>query len=180
MDLQPGAFLVVEKGDPHRKGQILPLPDSPVLLGRTWESHRLDIPFASPHVSRRHALIACVDGRYTVTDQPESKHGTMVNDRQLEKGVPCPLQDGDRIALGRGEVELHFYASVVPGETLEYSGEGPCKDAEAVLALSEDRLEVLLNARVIIGSDTHEYRLFRVLCLNRGRAVHFNAIKKEV
>ena len=180
MDQQPDAFLIVEKGDPHQKGQILPLPSSRVLLGRTWESHQPDISFDSLHISRRHAVIACVDGRYTVTDQPESKHGTIVNDRQLEKNVPCPLQDGDRMVLGRGEVELLFYSSVAPGVTLDYRDEASCKDAEAGLALNEDRVEVLLNGRVVIRGNTHEYRLFRLLWLNRGRAVDFDTIKKEV
>ena len=82
-------------------------------------------------------MIACVDGCYAVTDQLESKHGTVVNDCQLDKNVPCPLQDGDRIVLGREEVELLFYSSVAPGETLDYRDEASCKDAEARLALNE-------------------------------------------
>lgn len=36
MEGQTGAFLIVEKSEPYRRGEILPLREAAVLLARTW------------------------------------------------------------------------------------------------------------------------------------------------
>jgi hypothetical protein len=58
---------------------------------------------ADPAVSRLHALLVRqLDGSYAIVDKGSS-NGTTLNEsaRELAAGDPVPLQDGDRIHIGR-------------------------------------------------------------------------------
>lgn len=57
-------------------------------------------PPADPGVSRLHAvLIAAPDGTWSVLD-PGSVNGTLVNGREIRRGEPVTLREGDRVNLG--------------------------------------------------------------------------------
>lgn len=66
------------------------------VVGRAAGSD-LCLPDAS--VSRRHASLREIDGRWWLTDQ-RSTSGTILNGRRLEPNTPAPLEPGDRIAIG--------------------------------------------------------------------------------
>ena len=70
------------------------LTHNETLLGRSPGS---DIVLNYPTVSRTHAVIACRDGDWRVTDT-HSKTGVEVNGRLIDKSAP--LKNGDLIALG--------------------------------------------------------------------------------
>jgi DNA-binding winged helix-turn-helix (wHTH) protein len=76
------------------------------VLGRSEEAQvRID----APGVSRRHACIVVTSDGATIEDFA-SKNGTFVGDRRLQG--PAPLQDGDRVRLGR---QLLVFRSSGPG-----------------------------------------------------------------
>jgi DNA-binding winged helix-turn-helix (wHTH) protein len=76
------------------------------VLGRSEEAQvRID----APGVSRRHACIVVTSDGATIEDCA-SKNGTFVGERRLEG--PAPLQDGDRVRLGR---QLLVFRSAGPG-----------------------------------------------------------------
>jgi hypothetical protein len=174
MPQSSSAFLLVEKGEPHDVGEALPLSRGKVLLGRASPGEQSKIPlipFHSPFVSRRHAMIEIKDGSYLLTDL-ESRHGTAVNEEQLVPGDPWKLSDEDRISLARDEVVLIFSTAVpVGGETWDYP--------EPLLILDPDRREIILDGQLVTLRG-RLYDLFHLLHENRGRAVSNLEIKKEV
>jgi serine phosphatase RsbU (regulator of sigma subunit) len=95
------ALLVRTEGS-HEGKWVYPV-GSRCVLGRHSECDITDI-FAENHsVSRFHALVECVAGRYTVEDKG-SRNGTLLNGQLLTGRTP--LRSGDR--LGVGGVELTF------------------------------------------------------------------------
>lgn len=79
-----------------------------VTLGREAGSPQRTITLHSPTVSRRHARMEFVDGRWQITNLSRT-NPVLVNDRMLTRdgSVPCVLAEGDRIELG--EVVLRFH-----------------------------------------------------------------------
>jgi hypothetical protein len=74
-----------------------------MLVGRRDDRRdiRPDIPVLDPAVSRRHAkLVRQAGGGLAVLDLA-SANGTAVNGVELPAGEPRPLEDGDRITMGR-------------------------------------------------------------------------------
>ncbi len=67
-----------------------------ILLGRGEGCH---LQFACKTVSRRHAVIRERGGAFYIMDVGSSC-GTALNGRPLEKMVPCPLKNGDRLYMG--------------------------------------------------------------------------------
>jgi pSer/pThr/pTyr-binding forkhead associated (FHA) protein len=72
-------------------------PKGPITIGRTSEN---DVVIPEYSVSRKHCFIAVVDGGYRVTDWGSS-NGTLVNERNIGKLTPCPIQGGEILTLGR-------------------------------------------------------------------------------
>jgi DNA-binding winged helix-turn-helix (wHTH) protein len=73
------------------------------LIGRKTEA---DIVLTNPYVSRHHARIVRTDDGHTIIDL-ESSHGTFLNGTRIAEHR---LQSGDRIALGKDQVELIYYS----------------------------------------------------------------------
>ena len=82
---------------------------SKATLGRAPDN---EIILEDPKVSRRHAVIAFTEGRYSITDL-DSANGTFVNEIMV-RGPQHPLRAGDVIAVG--DTELAFY-EVPPSKT---------------------------------------------------------------
>jgi len=90
-------------GRPPRAGDLpvlmLPAatPGTQILLGRSRAS---DVRFLEPSVSRRHAALQRVEGRWLLVDRA-STHGTWVNGRRIDRAV---VADGDVIGLGHARM----------------------------------------------------------------------------
>jgi diguanylate cyclase (GGDEF)-like protein len=93
-------------------GQRIDLDDEDVIIGRV-ESCRLFIN--SDLVSRHHATIAYIGGRYVLRDEG-STNGTFVNDVRITE--PRPLDDGDTVKIGR--TVLKYTESPVEVQYLEH------------------------------------------------------------
>ena len=92
------AKLKVLTGFVRQREIILP-EEGAFSIGR--DRHR-DLPIMSRKISREHAKIHCDNGTYLLVDC-QSKHGTKINDRPVEKRA---LRHGDVIELG--DVKLEF------------------------------------------------------------------------
>jgi len=64
-----------------------------------------DLVLNDPTVSTNHAVIRVEAGGYTISDLG-SRNGTFVNDERVTS--PRPLQDGDRLGLGRSTLKFQF------------------------------------------------------------------------
>jgi diguanylate cyclase (GGDEF)-like protein len=110
-------------------GERIDLDDADVIIGRA-DSSRLYIN--SDLVSRHHATISFVGGRYVLRDEG-STNGTFVNDMRITE--PRPLDDGDTVKIGR--TVLKYTESPVEVQYLEH-----------VMGLAQkDALTGLLNKR---------------------------------
>jgi pSer/pThr/pTyr-binding forkhead associated (FHA) protein len=74
-------------------GRRIALADAVTRIGRSLHA---DIPFESPTISRRHALVVLRDGDAVLLDD-RSLNGTWVNGEPIDEVV---LQDGDVIGIG--------------------------------------------------------------------------------
>lgn len=82
-------IILIERDQTRR---VFPLGDR-LAIGRDWAN---DVQLLDVKVSRNHARVVRVDGRYSIQDLG-SHNGTYVND---EKILEVPLDTGDRIRIG--------------------------------------------------------------------------------
>jgi hypothetical protein len=85
--------------DGPTQGKVFELAKDRISLGRLPES---DVLLSDPGASRRHAEIRQQDGGWVIADLG-STNGTMVNELTIGER---PLQDGDRITIGRTVLEF--------------------------------------------------------------------------
>ena len=70
------------------------LLDEPMSIGR---DPGCDIQIPSRYVSRRHAIVSMIDGRFVIRDE-RSTNGLKINGQLVLD--PYPLSPGDRFVLG--------------------------------------------------------------------------------
>jgi serine phosphatase RsbU (regulator of sigma subunit) len=85
------ASLLVLKG--NNPGQRIQLNEDMIVLGRNPDCQ---VPIAGTAVSRNHAQIVLVQGKYYIEDL-KSRNGTFVNNEQVTSRLP--LNDNDRIKI---------------------------------------------------------------------------------
>jgi hypothetical protein len=93
---KPAELVLIENGAP---GRVFPLEKDRLTIGRLPGS---DVTLADPGASRRHAEIRLEDGRFVLADLG-STNGTRVNEATVSER---PLEDGDRITIGRTVLEF--------------------------------------------------------------------------
>ena len=175
------AFLIIERAKPYAIGDALPLSKAKAVLGRTGQEFEPDFSFLSPYVSRQHATIEYMDGRYILTDLG-SRHGTWINNVRLAPGVSHKVEAGDRISLASEEVVLTFAAgALIAGETWDY----PESQSEAwqkeLITVVQERREVFKEGQVLMPPLSGKlYNLLELLYDNQGCAVSDVDIKKAV
>ena len=85
-------------------GRTYPIVGDDMIIGR---SPNADVTIDHPTVSRQHARLKWINGRYRLFDLG-SKNGTMVNGKRVQSTM---LRDGDKVQLG--DVVLSFRSSRV-------------------------------------------------------------------
>jgi pSer/pThr/pTyr-binding forkhead associated (FHA) protein len=90
------------------------LPSEPeVVLGRNSTNGPQPTVDLTPYdavnlgVSRRHAIIRCVDGAFTLEDQ-DSANGTWLNEEAVKSGTQHPLKSTDYVRLGNLKLFVYF------------------------------------------------------------------------
>jgi len=97
--VSPGGYLAFEDDERVR---VVALQTGWTRVGRSLSAH---IRFDDPTVSRRHALIHCLDEGARILDD-RSLNGVFVNGARVDMRE---LEDGDHISIGR--FQLHFIHS---------------------------------------------------------------------
>jgi phosphoserine phosphatase RsbU/P len=86
---------------PSGQEHTLPLGDREITVGRLSDS---DLVLTNPYISRRHAKFLQREGAWYVVDL-NSTHGTFVKGVRISEHC---LDHGDRVSLGRDQVEIQF------------------------------------------------------------------------
>jgi pSer/pThr/pTyr-binding forkhead associated (FHA) protein len=105
------AHFVIERGG--KEGAIFRLVGTEAIVGR-WDADNgvfpevdLDTHDQEAKVSRRHARVKILDGKYVIEDLG-STNGTYINrGRRLLPGMPQPLNDGDELIVGKTFLRFH-------------------------------------------------------------------------
>jgi pSer/pThr/pTyr-binding forkhead associated (FHA) protein len=86
-----------------------------VTVGRDASS---ELTFESPTVSREHAAVTFLDGRWYLEDRG-SFNGTFLNGTRVQPGTPLPLRHADRIGIGSETVLFSWPAQLHDPDTTE-------------------------------------------------------------
>lgn len=175
------AFLIIEKGEPLKKGSSIELTSKETLLGRYWETNQPDIHFSSPFISKKHALISYLDNQFTISDL-SSKHGTSVNGRLIIPNHAHALKNGDLISLAKDEALLIFNCNLdVSGETSDFTNSKfkPSGTVQSSLSINQERREILIDGKQLYLSGK-DIELLLLLHQNRCTAVSYNEIKIKI
>lgn len=122
---------------------VRPLDGTQVTIGRLPESD-LCLHWDG-RVSRTHAQLEAVGGRWTVVDGGLSRNGTFVNDRRVS--ARRALDDGDVLRFGGTVIVYHGAASIATLTDLE-------EDLAGVLSLSAGQRRVLVAlCRPLLADD---------------------------
>lgn len=126
--------------DPQGNEQVYHLGTADVLIGRKTDAN---IALSDPHVSRIHAKIVGDEEGYCLLDLG-STQGTYVNGQRVQRHL---LQHGDRVALGKGWVELFYFT----------------RDTETTRPSSRAREKSLADLSLVLPAESSE--LEKISCL---------------
>lgn len=169
-------FLVVDSGDPFKKGDRIHLTEQNVTLGRSWDLESPEIAFSSSYVSRKHAVITYNEGRHYISDL-NSKHGTRLNGEDINPGLPYELNKGDCIELVKGMVtliyrhEMDFDKTITLTQILPEEGSG--------ISVDVNRREITLDGKQLSVSGK-ERELLVLLYEQKNTAVSYDQIKVKL
>ncbi|MCI1694597.1 FHA domain-containing protein [Aneurinibacillus aneurinilyticus] len=176
-----GVFLRIDKGEPHRGKELVPLQEGELLLGRIGRENAPDVTFTSPYISRRHAAIRFENGQFTITDLA-SKHGVQVNGYEIEQNRPYILKNSDKVNLAQGVVLLTFVNNneIELEPTLEFTNPLLKMQAEPQgLVVYPERREILIDGCPLLLSGKHT-ELLIMLYQKRNQAVSYDEIKVKI
>ncbi len=159
MDDHIEAVLVVERG--VADFSVVPIEHSNCVLGK---SAGASIILDNPYVSRRHARIRQRSGEFEIEDLG-SKNGTLLNGSRIRSGRH-PLQPGDRIELGRGQVVLRFQMG---GSTVTLPPDHK-PDVEDLVVNSRSREVWVRGRRLDPPLSRKEFDILSLMFSNRGQA----------
>lgn len=96
------AFLIIQRGS--EIGRRVEINKKQITFGRNADN---DIVIANPMISRYHAVIQqdLNTGQLSIIDLG-STNGVIVNDNQIDPGLPHPLQQRDSILIGTNVFNL--------------------------------------------------------------------------
>lgn len=175
-------FLTIEIGEPFAQGTTIELLAGEISLGRAGQAHHPDIAFASPYISRRHAVINIKNDEYSIIDL-NSKHGTKINESALKPHQAHQLQNGDLISLAQDTViiKIHKASESDSDETVNFTSAlpGTAGKTNFCFSVNLERREVLVDGRFLqlFGKDMD---LLLLLYRHTERAVSYSEIKKEI
>ena len=144
---------------------VFPIEGERCVIGRSPDA---DVQLTNPHVSRSHAEVVEVGGRYRLGDLG-GKNGTLLN------GAPVPpegrwLSEGDRVELAQGQVILR-YRSGTSTITLEHTS------SHAAVRVDAPGREVYIGGeRVEPRLARKEFDVLNFLYERRGQACSKDAI----
>jgi DNA-binding winged helix-turn-helix (wHTH) protein len=150
------AELFIERpGQPRRR---FGLEKDEVWLGKRNDC---DVLLDSPFVSRAHARIELMDGRYAIVDTG-SLNGVTLNGGRIETGKRYELSSGDQISIA--EFTLTFWEVLDQEQTVRWRGPAP-----GTLFVDEAAHKVWVGDVEIQTLQPIPFKLLAYLYANRGR-----------
>lgn len=175
-------FLTIEKGEPFKPGTKIVLTAAETFIGRASQTHRPNIAFSSQYISRLHAVINTTENQHSITDL-NSKHGTKINDHELDPRQAYQLQHGDRISFAKETVimVMHKLSELDPDETINFISPQPAATVSTgpSFQINPERREIVVDGELVqlFGKDLD---LLLLLYQHMDRAVSYSEIKKAV
>jgi adenylate cyclase len=118
---------------------------------RIGRGEQNDLRLNDASVSRHHAFLRRVDGRYLLSDVG-SQNGTFVNGRQVH--APSALQSGDRIRAGTTELTFHLD---VPANVPATDDPTTTRNATSTGTLVEEYVQGELRIVTVLFLDLHGF-----------------------
>ena len=127
------------------------------VIGR---SSACEVRLADATMSRRHAEISWIGGRWMLSDLGGA-NGTWLNDVRLEGGAPTPLAPGDRIAVGPWVLQVGTWAPTTVAmtgdvETADAMAQVERIDPIATGRMAHHRLQLLIDCAERINKAADE------------------------
>uniref|UniRef100_A0A182JWY1 FHA domain-containing protein n=1 Tax=Anopheles christyi TaxID=43041 RepID=A0A182JWY1_9DIPT len=126
----------------HKKHKIVPIRQTPTIVGRGKDANFQIIPRIFILVSRNHCMLQMIDDKPTITDC-HSRRGTFVNDARIDKFQPgrIELKEGDLVGIGHKNEEIQQYFKFYD-DILKYRVCRTIGMEEAVVISDDDEDEV--------------------------------------
>ncbi|MEO1717601.1 MAG: SpoIIE family protein phosphatase [Planctomycetota bacterium] len=132
----------------------VPRKASELVIGRVEAA---DWCLTDPRVSRRHAVVR-VNGDTVLLRDAGSRHGTAINDREIEADEEVPIIPGDRIRFGAVQCTAHRGGSVIATRSVaDESTKITVVPRHSVGGLQRARLRSLMDAaKLLAKADSRE------------------------
>lgn len=171
------AFLIVTKGEPHPQGEIIPLYEKEILMGRAWEEFQPDISFTSRYISRQLAYINNHAGTTTLRYHPNGRSELKINGKPLLKEELRQLQHGDEIILANDQAILIFFEGN-PDDDSTIILDGPVPKPKVTLDLGTRKIQI--NDQIYILTSKKRFQLFAYLFSQSPKAVSRDELRCAV
>ncbi len=150
-------------------GTMAPVSILPVTGATLGRGSGCEVQVEDATVSRRHARIEWISNRWAVYDLG-SRHGTRVNGLPIEGGRVTPLDNADRIGVGRWVFDVRIGSAVRGGSTtLRMTGAPGAVNRPQTIAgdelqtLASRRLRMVLDAAAKLQAEQDEASLAETL-----------------
>ncbi|WP_253300760.1 FHA domain-containing protein [Paenibacillus lautus] len=178
--MDKSSFLMVERGNPYERGDVIALTKPITVLGRKGQHFDPDIAFDNIFVSRRHAALLYRNGKFSIKDL-NSKHGTFVNQERLAPHDEIPLQHGDTIVLA-GDLIVLSFSILSMDETMDITPlikQLAAVEASGGLRMNPFKQELVYGEDVYAFSEK-EYKCMELLINHQGQFVSKDQLKAYV
>ncbi|WP_339268893.1 FHA domain-containing protein [Paenibacillus sp. FSL K6-1330] len=178
--MDKSSFLMVERGNPYERGDVIALTKPITVLGRKGQHFDPDIAFDNIFVSRQHAALLYRNGKFSIKDL-NSKHGTFVNQERLAPHDEISLQHGDTIVLA-GDLIVLSFSILSMDETMDITPlikQLAAVEASGGLRLNPFKQELVYGEDVCAFSEK-EYKCMELLVNHQGQFVSKDQLKVYV
>lgn len=175
--MDKSSFLMVERGNPYERGDVIALTKPITVLGRKGQHFDPDIAFDNIFVSRQHAALLYRNGKFSIKDL-NSKHGTFVNQERLAPHDEISLQHGDTIVLA-GDLIVLSFSILSMDETMDITPlikQLAAVEASGGLRLNPFKQELVYGEDVCAFSEK-EYKCMELLVNHQGQFVSKDQLK---
>ncbi|WP_237566634.1 MULTISPECIES: FHA domain-containing protein [Paenibacillus] len=175
--MDKSSFLMVERGNPYERGDVIALTKPITVLGRKGQHFDPDIAFDNIFVSRQHAALLYRNGKFSIKDL-NSKHGTFVNQERLAPHDEISLQHGDTIVLA-GDLIVLSFSILSMDETMDITPlikQLAAVEAPGGLRLNPFKQELVYGEDVCAFSEK-EYKCMELLVNHQGQFVSKDQLK---
>lgn len=135
-------------------------PQKSILLNKDQinigRGRNMQVCLLSVMISKHHATIKRIDEKWTITDE-NSMNGVFVNRKQLVHSVPCLINEGDLIQIGKSKDQPFSY--LFQSRLVTKHKEGKLKLSKSLLAcdneiISKDDYQILPSQHKVPFSDS--------------------------